>query len=201
MAIERMKLADALRKIEYYYEQLQQAETTADRYLYLNTIEAIVQINPQTAQYWGFNHKAPRVKNRVTQIANYDLHELMMKGEMTKTIIENGIFYDGISYDAPNYAGLYFIGETHFDPHTKDLFYWVKIGKSTRCLSERMKDYNTHNPMLWRIDFCRTPSLEKTYQRKLAAVALARCNHNQEWFLVDEKTYLEMCEKGFSYFD
>lgn len=109
-------------------------------------------------------------------------------------------FDDEINYSAPKIEGLYFIGETHFNPITDEKYYWVKIGRATN-LNRRMKDYNTHNPMLWRIDFSENYDKEKYYHLKLNDVAIASCNHNEEWFLVDKNTYLEMCEKGFSYFD
>lgn len=114
-------------------------------------------------------------------------------------------FDDGINYDAPNEAGLYFIGETHFNPHTMILYYWIKIGLSTN-LRKRMKQYDTHCPMLWRIDFKTNLEFdleleEEHYHDKLKEIAVAGCNHNEEWFLVDRETYLAMCEKGFSYFN
>ncbi len=114
-------------------------------------------------------------------------------------------FEDGINYNAPEQAGLYFIGETHFNPFTKEEFYWIKIGLSTN-LAKRMKQYNTCCPMLWRIAFKTNlnkclENEEEEYHDKLRKIAIASCNHNEEWFLVDRETYLEMCEKGFSYFD
>ena len=64
-----------------------------------------------------------------------------------------------------------------------------------------MNQYNTHCPMLWRIDFIREYSKENYYHEQLRKICLNSCNHNKEWFLVDRETYLEMCEKGFAYFD
>lgn len=115
-------------------------------------------------------------------------------------------FNDGINYNAPEYCGLYFLGETHFNPITREEFYWVKIGKATN-IKKRLSDYNTHCPMLYRIDFkkCFSDRVayqeEAYYQDKIKAVAIATNNHNKEWFLVDRNTYLEMCAKGFSYFN
>ena len=105
-------------------------------------------------------------------------------------------FDDGINYDAPDKAGLYFIGETHFNPRTMMLYYWVKIGLSIN-LRKRMKQYDTHCPMLWRIDFKTDLEFdleieEEHYHDKLKEIATACCNHNEEWFLVDRETYLAM---------
>ena len=122
----------------------------------------------------------------------------------TKRFIRKGIskeaFDDGINYDAPNEKGLYFVGETHFNPLTNEKFYWVKIGKATN-LKNRMKGYNVSNPMLYRIDFSNEYDKEEEYHVKLMEKAIAKCNHNTEWFLVSEENYLEMCEKGFNYFN
>lgn len=110
-------------------------------------------------------------------------------------------FDDGINYDAPNVGGLYFIGETHFDPFNDEKFYCVKIGKADN-LAKRMRQYNTHNPMLWRIDFApNAEALEEYYHKLLAQVAEARCSHNKEWFFVDRITYFKMCRQGFKFFE
>lgn len=110
-------------------------------------------------------------------------------------------FDDGIDYHAPACDGLYFIGETHFNPITKEEYYWVKIGKA-RNIEARLKEYNTTNPMLWRIAFnLHDYDKEKSYHKKLEKVCLNKCNHNEEWFLVDKDTYLAMCEKGFDFFN
>lgn len=113
---------------------------------------------------------------------------------------QSPIFEDGINYTAPNKKGLYFVGETHFNPFTDEKFYWVKIGRGVN-LKNRLRDYDTHNPMLWRIDFSTKFEKEEWYHKKLNEVAIAKCNHNKEWFLVDRTTYLEMCEKGFKFFE
>lgn len=109
-------------------------------------------------------------------------------------------FDDKINYNTPKMKGLYFVGETHFNPLTDEKYYWVKIGKAAN-LAERMRTYNTHNPMLFRIDYSSEYEKEEYYHVKLIEKAIARCNHNEEWFLVDRETYLGMCEKGFSYFN
>ena len=113
---------------------------------------------------------------------------------------------DGINYDAPEYCGLYLIGETHFNPITNETFYWIKEGKANN-IKKRLADYNTHCPMLYRIDFKKCFSekdaykMEAYYQEKLKECAIASNNHNKEWFLVDRKTYLEICAQGFNYFN
>lgn len=108
---------------------------------------------------------------------------------------------DGINYAVPNGGGLYFVGETHFDPITLQTYYCLKIGKASN-LKKRMATYNTCNPMLYRIDYLKNAeNLEMLFQGLLKEHALGRCSHNREWFFVDRTTYLDMCAKGFSYFD
>ena len=134
-------------------------------------------------------------------MAAYDFHPEAKKypDRFTKVGAKAKTFEDGINYEVPAEKGLYFIGETHFNPITDEKYYWVKVGKASN-LKNRMKSYNTHNPMMWRIGFNNEYDKEEYYHEQLQKVAIAKCNHNEEWFLVDRITYLEMCEKGFSYF-
>lgn len=126
-------------------------------------------------------------------------YEALKNGE-TLYPVKKEKFDDGINYEAPSYKGLYFLGETHFNPITREEFYWVKIGKAVN-INNRMSQYNTHCPMLWRIDFTPEYNSENYYHAQLRKHCIGLCNHNQEWFLVTRETYLEMCEKGFAYFN
>lgn len=114
---------------------------------------------------------------------------------------------DGINYDAPKAPGLYMISQLSFSKENPNIkYYWVKIGLSSN-LFQRMREYNTHCPMLWRIDYkvySNNKDLENKehyYHLKLRELATAQAANAEEWFLVDEKTYNELCNKGFSYFD
>lgn len=97
-----------------------------------------------------------------------------------------------------NITGLYFLGMVNTNPITNETFYWVKIGYAKNILS-RMRNYNTHCPMLWHIDYTDNEN-EFYYHAQLTHYAINRCNHNDEWFMVDKITYLQMCEKGFEFF-
>ena len=142
----------------------------------------------------------------IQQVFFYDESQVTYKKRFIRRDLmrQNGElmpFADGINYKVPEEPGLYFIGETHFNPYTKEEFYWVKIGKSTN-LAKRLRNYDTCNPMLWRIDYLvNEENEEEYYHLRLAQIAIAKCNHNEEWFLVNRETYLEMCEQGFSYFN
>lgn len=113
---------------------------------------------------------------------------------------------DGINYDAPQAPGLYMISQLSFSKENPNIkYYWIKIGISYN-LARRMHEYNTHCPMLWRIDYKTDykgilETNERYYHLKLRELAMAQAANAEEWFLVDEKTYNELCDKGFSYFD
>lgn len=105
-----------------------------------------------------------------------------------------------LPYELKKISGLYFLGMVNHNPITDEVFYWVKIGYASDLLS-RMRIYNTHCPMLWHIDYTDGDyDTESYYHRLLRVTAIARCNHNDEWFLVDKETYLQMCKKGFKFF-
>lgn len=147
-----------------------------------NCAVALYNVVEALQEKYDFYPEAPKYSKR-----------FILKGSTSEA------FDDGINYEAPAEKGLYFIGETHFNPLTDEKFYWVKIGKAIN-LKDRMKSYNTHNPMMWRIDFNNEYDREEYYHSRLLEIAIAKCNHNEEWFLVDKNTYLAMCEKGFSFF-
>lgn len=138
-----------------------------------------------------------------------DVQDWFFEGHSTILPLGNAVypeydpeeFSDGIDYNYPACSGLYFVGQTHFNPITKEEFYWVKIGKASN-IANRMAGYRTSCPMLYHIDYRKgSQKAEKVYHILLKSKSIAKCNHNKEWFMVDRETYLEMCEKGFSYFD
>ena len=197
-----MLLSDALAKIDTLYLILQDADTTAKRYTILSQIDDVITQCPATKKFWKRSDSPYQIAKRIWKIREYTIAEIKaQETPQTSFIDEQGILSDGINYNAPNHKGLYLIGETHFNPFTDEKFYALKIGKSDRNLSDRMKTYDTHNPMLWRIDYLNQPNLEKTYQVMLSKIAIARCSHNKEWYFVDRDTYLAVCNQGFSYFD
>lgn len=165
-----------------------------------NKICEYLESCPNANRYYQLVPNAHFYVDRVKQIKKYDI-SILEKNATGYTILENTTLDDGIDYFAPDDSGLYFIGETHFNPITDQKYYCVKIGRASN-IANRMKQYNTHNPMLWRIDYAiDEENFEAYYQSMLTHVALARCSHNAEWFFVDKVTYLEMCAKGFHYFD
>lgn len=187
-----MDVIEAYYEIEKYYERIQHCCSSTGRANNGRKIYAIMDECPEVLNYW-----LPTGHNWWEK-AFVCVKPIEEKSSKYQKITN---FEDGIDYTTPDNGGLYFIGETHFDPITKETFYWVKIGKADN-LVERMRQYNTCNPMLWRIDYkIGAQNKEKFYHSLLFSKALATCNHNREWFLVSEKTYLEMCDKGFEYFN
>lgn len=99
----------------------------------------------------------------------------------------------------PAEAGIYLIGETHFNPITREELYFLKVGSSIN-LRDRMKSYRTSNPCLFHIDYLLGHNLEYTYQCELVEVAESLVEGTHEWMKVDRETYLAICEDGFNYF-
>lgn len=194
-----MTLKEAMREMEQKYNRLCRASGTSYRYKIGHEMLDFMEEYPQLNDYWTFNEKEFYWSDRFTHTKRYaeSSFNRKVKRELASAI---DTFDDGIDYNCCFGKGLYFIGETHFNPITNEKFYWVKIGKS-ECVYKRMNNYNTCNPMLWRIDFSPNYHLESMYHNLLGKVAIAKCNHNNEWFLVDETTYLAMCEEGFDFFE
>ena len=115
-------------------------------------------------------------------------------------------FDDGIKRDPPAYCGIYLVGATHFNPITREEFYWIKNGKANN-IAKRMAQYDTHSPMTYQIDFKSCDNERSAYQtetfyhNKLKRIAINTCANNTEWFRVTREVYLAICKKGFSYFD
>ena len=116
------------------------------------------------------------------------------------------IFDDG--YETPEISdcsGLYLVGSTYVDPHTKKFYYWIKVGMSATSLAKRLRSYHSENPMVWIADVMYVDTDNVYEMEHECHIALSEIAHNiarntEEWFLVDEETYFEICNKGFHYF-
>ena len=114
---------------------------------------------------------------------------------------------DGQDYkNLPVWGGLYLLGMVTVDE--TDLttpLYWIKSGKASH-MNERLASYNTDNPHYKRLDLLRIDGstqrsvAEKQTHHMLERVGIARCNHNEEWFLVTREVYLDIKARGFKYF-
>lgn len=104
-------------------------------------------------------------------------------------------------------GGLYLVGTCVFNPTNEDeKYYWIKVGKAS-CFGSRMRNYNTHNPMLWKGSFlpCEDKKfchyLEKIFQDVLRVEAIGKHDsRTSEWFRVSKEVYLKICNNGFNFF-
>lgn len=99
--------------------------------------------------------------------------------------------------------GLYLMGSTHFNPDTMELFYMVKVGKSSD-IQTRLRQHDVSNPLKCVIAIRPYPYAkqifmhERVCHKKLAKIALgARGN---EWYRISRNDYLEIRRQGFDWF-
>lgn len=105
-------------------------------------------------------------------------------------------------YDySENFTGLYFLGDPCFNPITRTPYFMVKIGATySSTIAQRLKQYTTHNPMIFHKkaslawSFCPEASEENCHSF-LSRHAIQKPEYGKEWFMVEEKTYLELCER------
>ena len=98
-------------------------------------------------------------------------------------------------------GGLYLLGQTTFNPHTNQKYYWVKVGTTNNAKS-RFSNYRTDTPTLYFIDWVSHKQKlhqEEWYHSVLDTICLKR--HRFEWFQVTEKIYMKISEKGFAHFN
>ena len=101
-------------------------------------------------------------------------------------------------------SALYLVGNTNFNPFTKEEFYWIKVGKTTD-LKKRMRGYATHNPMLWKADYKKISNKYLHAHEQICHFILAKYGiqdeNSKEWYRVSRETYLTICEQGFAFFE
>lgn len=98
-------------------------------------------------------------------------------------------------------GGLYLLGQTAFNPHTNQKYYWIKVG-TTNSAKSRFSHYRTNTPTMYFIDWISHKEKihqEEWYHHVLSTICLKQ--HRFEWFQVTEKVYLEICKKGFAHFN
>ena len=101
-------------------------------------------------------------------------------------------------------SGLYLMEQCAMDPHTKQVYYWVKVGQS-KDIKKRLTTYETSNPAYFLLDIIEFDeddinTAERDCQLQLMNKAFARGRGCKEWFLVDEETFFEIEAKKFDYF-
>ena len=113
---------------------------------------------------------------------------------------EDGYIKKEISED----CGVYLVGSTHFDPLTGKRYFWIKVGMASN-LRKRLNGYRSENPMLFiadlmEVDYADVYEIERSCHIMLSDVAKAQAKGTDEWFLVDRKTYMNICQQGFDFF-
>ena len=101
-----------------------------------------------------------------------------------------------------NSKGLYLIGTTTFNPYTEEKFYWIKIGSTSSTFNKRLKQYSTHNPAYYKIDFLVDAEYQESiYHLYLAKIAIEKTHKGDEWFRVSKEDYLNISKLGFKFFN
>ena len=118
--------------------------------------------------------------------------------------IENGVVIDTTTdlRNAPEYEGIYLLGQCNFNPYTNEQQYWIKIGKS-KNIQKRLKSYLTYCPCTVLLDTLRcdnfTHIIENFAHDLMREFCIGKCQHNAEWWLVSRETYMGFCEKKLLY--
>lgn len=193
-----MKLNEALNEIERYMTQMKFCTSSSGRRYNEKCILSIMRECPATLRYWNYDGNIYGIEERFSRVK--------IKNEEESTIeIINGRVSDSTitERNAPKEAGLYFIGNCAFNPHTNEKQFWVKIGKTDSTIKKRIRTYDTYCPSIYHIDYlpCNNPSEEeKIYHEILRKNSLAQSATSEEWWLVNEENYLRFCKNGFKDF-
>lgn len=186
---------DKIKMIENYRDRLYCKNPNKWRY-YAVIINAIIN-DEAIQQLYGINEDAHYWNDRV--------YRKKIEGEPEPITLRPKMVYNTslpVCYDTSDqeFGGLYFVGATYFVPTTMMPIYAVKIGKSYWDIGRRIRDYGTANPFIYHEkehvlpDFICPEADEKTCHEFLASIAIQKLEKNTEWFIVDEKTYFQLCE-------
>lgn len=194
-----MELYEALDRIEEYYNRMKWCGSSQGRKYNADKILFIMSDCPAVTDYWYYNPKQFGIMNRFGRIEP-------KQNAQTKIAIINHVVYDPTYQErnAPTEEGVYFIGNTAFNPYTDEKQYWVKVGMTGSDIKERLRRYDTYSPSIHHIDYlpCKdVRARESKFHSLLYRVSLGSCERNTEWWMVDENTYLKMCALGFEYFN
>jgi hypothetical protein len=179
-------------QIANYYNQLCSCDSTAGRAYNGKAIIAIFETHPEVCEHWMYRPEEFLWQDRFIRVSDYHPTPDVPVFRDDRTNLRL----------APHATGLYFFGNTAYNPETGEVQYWVKIGVGVD-LWERARAYRTCNPSAYVIGYketCQRYREENEYHKRLEQLALYRNQNNDEWWMVDRETYLTMCEKSFDFF-
>lgn len=180
----------ALEQMDSLYAQLLQATDTYSRQCLKAEMEDLMRHHYEVRGMWSFNPKQRYIKDQFFKIGG----TLTRSGEGSPAEIP------------PMFGGLYLFGQTAFNPITRTPLFFIKVGQA-KSFKDRCKQYKTHNPAVWRIEFLLVEdnTAKNGMETDCHAMLTERGLHHEsenstEWYEVSEELYTEICEKGFSYF-
>lgn len=104
----------------------------------------------------------------------------------------------------PQGGGIYCIGQTNYCPIDNSINYYIKVGVATD-FHKRMRQYKTHNPHFWKIDFRNIDGNNALYAESMFHAALHCIGSNlpnmttdYEWYEVSAEIYKQICEEGLT---
>lgn len=131
--------------------------------------------------------------------------EIIRKYGKTSKELTKSRSLEGAGFPEKMKSGLYLIGYVFMNPFTREEFYWLKVGISTD-LMRRMEEYVVLCPMVWKNSYCYRKSMKRARREETMCHALLenfcieKGFRSKEWFRVEREAYLDVCQKGFSFF-
>lgn len=181
----------ALEQMDNLYERLLRVSYSSSRCKICSLMIELMEQYPEVNKVWSYDGGKRLIVKRFTKNENvspaYFCHE-------NPAEIPQG-----------RVGGLYLFGQTAFNPITRTPLFFIKVGQAS-CFKDRCKQYKTHNPAIWRIEFMEIPQQRKNSTEIFCHAMLEsnglhhKSENSTEWYEVSEELYTEICEKGFSYF-
>ena len=192
-----MEFLNDIEEMEFHYNKLQTLTSYGGRRSHLDACIYLYENSEETHHYFVYRPHQQRLEMRFERrVLINDLNCPFTNITDRKELPEYKISCYNVSlpYDI---CGLYFLGDIKYDP-TYGKIFLIKIGCSSNLI-KRVNSYLTHNPMF----YCDNTILpygayekgESNAHEFLARVAIGRPTYSKEWFIVDETTYFELCEK------
>lgn len=131
--------------------------------------------------------------------------KIIDKYGMTSKQLRESRQYEGAGFPEKLKSGLYLIGYVLMNPFTKEEFYWLKVGVSVD-LASRMEQYQVSCPMVWKNSYCYRKNMKHARKEEtmchnlLEKLCIEKGFRSKEWFRVEREVYLDVCQKGFSFF-